>query len=53
MMTKLEQKHIDFLNDLRDSNKINMMSAAPHLTLTFGLKRREAKLMLLEWMKII
>lgn len=50
---KLEQKHIDFLNDLRDSSTINMMSAAPHLALAFGLERREAKLVLLEWMKII
>jgi len=50
---ELEQEYIEFLNELRESGDINMMSAAPNLALAFGLEKREATLLLLEWMKIV
>lgn len=40
-----------FLDDLRDSGKINMFGAAAYVESAFGCKRFEAKELLLEWMK--
>lgn len=41
----------EYLNIMRDSGSINMFGAAPHLAEEFGLDRREAKQVLLEWMQ--
>jgi hypothetical protein len=41
----------NFLCNLRDSGAINMFGAAPYLQRRFGLDSREAKEVLLEWMK--
>lgn len=40
-----------FLDDLRDSGVINMFGASSYIESAFGLKRFEAKELLLEWMK--
>ena len=39
-----------FLDNVRESGSINMFGAAPVLQEVFGLDRREARDMLLEWM---
>jgi hypothetical protein len=38
-----------YLQDLRDSGAINMWGAGAYLEDEFGLTRREAKAVLLEW----
>jgi hypothetical protein len=40
-----------YLNDLRDSGETNMWLAAPYLEAEFGLDRREAKDILLAWIR--
>ena len=40
----------EFLDDLRDSGRINMFGAAPYLQSTFELTRYEARDILKEWM---
>lgn len=40
-----------YLNMVRDHGSINMFGAAQHLALEFGIDRREAKQILLDWMK--
>lgn len=39
-----------YLDELRDTGKINMFGAAPYLQDAFNLKRHEAKAIVLEWM---
>ena len=39
-----------FLDNVRESGRINMFGAAPVLQEVFGLDRRDARDMLLEWM---
>ncbi len=39
-----------FLDNVRESGSINMFGAAPVLQEVFGLDRRDARDMLLEWM---
>lgn len=39
-----------FLNQLRQSGKTNMFGATPYVQEEFGLDRREAKAVLMEWM---
>ena len=46
----MEDKHRQFLNALRESGATNMFSAVPHLMRAFGIGRREAKAILIEWM---
>ncbi len=41
----------NFLNDLRESGKINMFGAAPYVEEMFGLERAEARSAVMEWMK--
>ena len=41
----------EYLNMVRDHGGINMFGAAPHLAEEFGLDRREARQILLEWME--
>lgn len=40
-----------FLDDLRDSGKINMFGAAPYVEEVFGLGRREARKVVIDWME--
>lgn len=40
-----------FLDDVRNSGKINMFGAAPYIQEVFGVKRHEAKDLLTEWMR--
>ena len=40
-----------FLDRLRDSGRINMFGAAPYLEKAFGLSKKEAREVLLQWMK--
>jgi hypothetical protein len=39
-----------YLDNIRETGKINMFGAAPYLQDAFGLSRYEAKDILLEWM---
>lgn len=39
-----------FLDIIRESGQINMFGAAPVLVETYGLSRRDARRVLLEWM---
>lgn len=39
-----------FLDDLRDSGRVNMFGAGPHLEEAFDFSREEAKKYLLAWM---
>lgn len=41
----------EYLDDLRDSGVTNMFGAAPYLQEEFGLDKREAKAILIEWME--
>ena len=46
-MTKEQQK---FLEDLKESGKINMYGAGTYLMDRFGLDKREARTVMIEWM---
>ena len=39
-----------YLDNIRETGKINMFGAAPYLQDAFGLSRYEAKDIVLEWM---
>lgn len=43
-------KHLAYLDKLRENGSINMFAAAPYLKGAFGLDRFEAKDVLLYWM---
>lgn len=48
----LQQEHLTFLDDLRESGAINMMGAAPYLQNKFlDLSRHDSRDILLYWMK--
>jgi len=47
----MTEEHKVFLDDLRESGVTNMFGAAPYLQEEFGLDRRDAKDILIEWMK--
>lgn len=51
MSYEIIRPEFEYLCDLRDSGGINMFGAAPYLEREFGLDRREAKKVLLEWMQ--
>lgn len=40
--SNITDEHLKFLDDLKDSNEINMMGASPYLEQEFGLDRKEA-----------
>lgn len=40
-----------FLNDIRESGKINMFGAGPYVQEVFGVDRYEANELVAEWMK--
>ena len=48
--TKIREEFI-YLNRLRESGDTNMFGAAPYLEMEFGFERREAKQVLMDWMK--
>lgn len=50
-MEQTNQNYFAFLNDLRDSGEINMWGASPYLEAEFGLDRREAKQVFLNWIQ--
>lgn len=39
---KIEQKHLTYLDRLRDSGKINMLGATPYLQRQFSLQETDA-----------
>ena len=45
-----QQMYLEYLDDLRDSGVINMWGARSFLEDAFGLSRREARDVLLNWM---
>lgn len=47
----LTEEHKEFLLDLRDSGVTNMWGAAPYIEQEFGVTRREASDILLQWIK--
>ena len=44
-------KYFDYLEELRESGKVNMFGARPYLAEEFDLHDEEAKRILLLWMK--
>jgi hypothetical protein len=48
--TKIREEFI-YLNRLRESGQTNMWGAAPYLTIEFDMTAREAKQVLMDWMK--
>ena len=47
----MDKEHKEYLDQLRESGKVNMYGAGQYLREKFGLERKEAKEILLEWMK--
>jgi hypothetical protein len=50
-MTIDKEEMFEYLNTLRETGVTNMFGAGPYLQQAFGVDRREAKNILLEWMK--
>jgi len=48
--TKIREEFL-YLNRLRESGDTNMFGAAPYLEMEFDLDRREARKVLMEWMR--
>lgn len=42
-------RYFKYLDELRDSGRINMNAAEPQLALVFGLDRGEARKVLIQW----
>ena len=49
-MTTTEE-HLAFLDCLRESGTTNMYGAVPYLMDEFGMSKREARNVLMEWMR--
>lgn len=47
---KIMNEYFEYLEELRKSGETNMFGAAPYLQQEFGLDRREARAILMEWM---
>lgn len=47
----LEEEHLEYLNDLRDSGETNMFGARPYLINEFGLSKKDAASILSYWME--
>jgi len=47
-----EQRHFDFLEDLRKSGEVNMFGASPYLQAAFRMKKEVAIACLSKWMKL-
>ena len=50
-LTEIEAKVFNFLNDLRDSGKVNMFGARPYIIKTFGTGEKKSNEILILWMK--
>lgn len=51
LVTQYDLNHYRFLVRLRNSRGVNMWGAAPYLEQGFGLSRKEAKAILVAWIK--
>jgi hypothetical protein len=51
MNAQTDQKYFHYLDRLRETGQTNMFGAAPFLIANFGLQRREAEKVLMEWMR--
>ena len=47
----VETKHLEYLDDLRESGIINMVSARPYIADTFGLDLKVSRDILSYWME--
>jgi len=47
----VEDEHLDYLNELRESGETNMLEAVPYLMQEFSLNRKEATEILSYWME--
>jgi hypothetical protein len=47
----MTDEHYDYLIWLRDSGQTNMWGAAPYLAAHFGISRKEASAILVEWIE--
>ena len=47
----LEQEHLEFLDDLRESGIVNMFGAHPYLADEFNLSDKAARAITAYWMK--
>ena len=50
-MTIDKEEMFEYLDTLSETGVTNMFGASPYLQQAFGIERREAKTILLEWMK--
>lgn len=50
-MTIDKKEMFEYLDTLRETGVTNMFGASPYLQQAFGIDRREAKNILIEWMK--
>ena len=50
-MTEDREEYFLYLEDLRDSGEINMFGAGAYLESEFCLSKREARDVLMDWMK--
>lgn len=50
-LTEIEAKVFNFLNDLRDSGKVNMFGVRPYIIKTFGTGEKKSSEILILWMK--
>lgn len=48
---QVEDEHLEFLDDLRESGEINMFGAVPYLQEMFKLSRGDARVIVSYWMK--
>tara|TARA_R100000781_G_C4024568_1_gene108356 strand:- start:316 stop:549 length:234 start_codon:yes stop_codon:yes gene_type:complete len=46
-----DREYFEFLDELRESGRTNMMGAGPYLRREFGMDRNEARKVLLRWMR--
>jgi len=46
-----KEEYFQFLDSLRESGQINMFGAGPYLMDAFGLDKRDAREIVLEWME--
>ena len=47
----MDKEHKEYLDRLRESGKVNMFGASHYLREKFGLERKEAKEIVLDWIK--
>lgn len=48
---KVQQKHLEYLDELRLSGVTNMFGAAPYVSEEFGITVADARHILSEWMR--